>query len=139
MATIVRAAGAIIAGVVAAFLGIIAVEFFSSVVHPFPADFAGTTEEVCRHVERYPDWVLAVVVPLWAAAALAGSWIAGRIGNRGCALFVGLLLLTALVVNIAMLPYPIWFKIANLVAIPAAVFGGVYWSRRPRAGALRPA
>ncbi len=105
-------------------------ELFSAVVHPLPSDFGGTTEELCAHVERYPSWVLAVVVPLWAGTALASTWIAGRLGNRGSAVFVALLILAALVCNLAMLPYSIGFKIASLIAVPAASAYAVYLAGR---------
>ena len=35
--------------------------------------------------------------------------------------FVGFLLLTAVACNIAMLPYPMWFKAVDLIAIPIAI------------------
>jgi hypothetical protein len=85
---------------------------------------------MCQHVERYPNWVLAIVVPAWAGTALASAWLAGRIGNRECALVVGVLLLAALLFNLSMLPYPIWFKAANLIAIPCAVVFAAYLSSR---------
>lgn len=135
MATLFRAAGAIVAGMLMAFILVIAVELFGAIVHPVPPDFGGTREEMCAHVERYPHWVLAVVVAAWAGTALASTWLAGRLGNRGCALFVGLLLVAALVLNISMLPYPLWFKIANLMAIPSASVAGAYLSRRRAARA----
>jgi hypothetical protein len=113
-----------------AFILVVAVELFSAVVHPVPPDFGGTMDEMCKHVERYPNWVLAIVVPAWAGTALAGTWIAGRLGNRGCAQVVGLLLLTALVFNISMLPYPIWFKVASVMVNASAVVAGVYWPSR---------
>jgi len=130
MINVVRAVGATVAGMLVAFILVIAVELFSAVVHPMPADFGETMEEMCQHVERYPNWVLAVVVPAWAGTAFAGTWIAGRLGNRGCALFVGLLLLAAAVCNILMLPYAIWFKTVSLIAIPLAIVSGIYWSSR---------
>jgi hypothetical protein len=136
MATVLRAAGAIVAGILVAFVLVVAVELFSAVVHPLPPEFAGTMEEMCQHVERYPHWVLAVVVLAWAGAAMASTWIAGRLGNRGCALFIGLLLLTGLVFNISMLPYPVWFKVANLLVIPCAVLAGLYSSGRRDAAAI---
>ncbi|MEX2112039.1 MAG: hypothetical protein WD845_02580 [Pirellulales bacterium] len=136
MATLFRAVGAIVAGMLVAFILVVAVELFSAVVHPLPPDFAGTTEEMCQHVERYPHWVLAVVVPAWAGTAFAGTWIAGRLGNRGSALFVGLLLLAALIFNIAMLPYPIWFKIASLMVIACAIVTGFCLSSRRGVAAL---
>jgi hypothetical protein len=129
MGTVFRGIGAIVAGLLVAFGLVVAVELFSAVVHPLPADFDGTMEEMCAHVARYPHWVLAVVVPLWGGTALAGTWIAGRLGNVWCALFVGLLLLAAAVFNISMLPYPMWFKVTMLIAISLAVAAGAYLSR----------
>ena len=115
-----RALAGTFIGLFVAFVLVVGVEGFSAVVHPLPKDFGGTTEEMCRHVERYPQWVLAVVVPMWAVTALVSTWIAQRIGNVYTAGIVGLLLLSALVFNLSMLPYPIWFKVANLIMIPAA-------------------
>jgi len=91
------------------------VEFFSSVVHPFPADFDGN---IPAHVRRYPDWVLAVVVLMWGAAAAAATWVASRIGGRLAGALVTLLLASALAFNLSMLPYVMWFK----AAMPAAFF-----------------
>jgi hypothetical protein len=118
MATVLRCLAAIIAGMIVALVVVVAVELFSAAVHPVPPDFGGTMEEMCLQVERIPTWVLALVVPAWAGAALAGTWIAGRIGNRMCALCVGLLLIAAVVFNVSKLPYPIWFKIVNLLVVP---------------------
>ena len=125
MKTAFRTVAAILAGLLLAFALVVAVEMFSAVVHPFPEDFGGTTEEVCQHVERYPPWVLAVVVPMWAGTAFAGVWTAQKVGNLPAAAIVALLLLAALVSNLAMLPYPLWFKIACLLAIPAAMMIGI--------------
>ena len=124
MATALRGLAAIIAGMIVAFIFVVAVEGFSAVVYPVPPDFRGTMEEMCLHVARYPNWVLALVVPAWAGTAFASTWISGRMGNRLCGLFIGLLLLAALIFNLSMLSYPIWFKILNLLAIPAAIVLG---------------
>jgi hypothetical protein len=106
------------------FLVVIAVEAFSSVVHPVPEGFGGTREEMHQHVERIPPWVLAVGVAGWAFGAFAATWTAQKIGNFYSAAIVGLLLLTAVVFNISMLPYPVWFKIVILLAIPTALVAG---------------
>ncbi len=135
MNTALRTLAAVVAGMLAAFMLVVAVELFSSVVHPFPEGFAGTMEETCRHVERCPNWVLAVCVPAWGVAAFVGAWTAHKIGNLYSVTIVGLLLLAALVLNISMLPYPMWFKIANLVVIPTAiVVGGRLSIRRKTSG-----
>ncbi|MHB1560935.1 MAG: hypothetical protein ACYC61_26065 [Isosphaeraceae bacterium] len=120
----------VVLGFLLAFLLIVGVEGYSAVVHPFPPGVEQTSEAICRHVERYPQWILASVVPMWAAAALAGTWVAGRIGSVYSAGFVGLLLLAALALNLAMLPYPTWFKGACLIVVPAAIVAGGRFSKR---------
>ncbi|HJT35601.1 MAG TPA: hypothetical protein VJ783_26470 [Pirellulales bacterium] len=121
MPTALRTLAATVAGILVAFILVTAVELFSAVVHPFPEGVGRTPEETCLHVERYPRWILAVVVPAWAATAFAGTWTAMRMGNPVSFAIVSLLLLAAVVFNISMLPYPLWFKIANMLAIPAAI------------------
>ncbi len=113
--------GAIVAAIATTLVLLIAVELFSSVVHPLPADFDGSMEQMCAHVANYPHWVLAVAVPMWGFTAFLGTWIAGRLGNRGSAIFLALLLLAAVLWNVSMLPYPLWFKIVQPIAILIAV------------------
>lgn len=130
MAAGFRIVGAIVAAIATALGLLIAVELFSSIVHPTPPDFKGTPEEMCAHVARYPHWVLAAVVPMWGITAFVSTWLAGRLGKRGCAIFLALLLLAAVVFNIAMLPYPTWFKIVQPAAILIAVAYGYRLSNR---------
>jgi uncharacterized membrane protein len=130
MANVFRSIGAVVAGMLLAFVLVMAVELFSSVVHPLPADFDGSMEQMCEHVARYPNWILVVCGAAWAGTALAGTYIAGRLGNRGSALFVGALLLVGVLFNISMLPYPIWFKVGIVIAIALAVAAGIYLSNR---------
>ncbi len=119
----------LVAGFALALVGVIGVEAFSALVHPLPGDFDGSMEQMCLHVARYPAWVLAVVVPMWACAAIAGTWTALWIGNRAAFGAVGLILLVALVYNLSELPYPAWFKAANLIVIPAAILLPLRFSR----------
>jgi hypothetical protein len=121
----VRVIAGILAGMLVVFLLLVAVEMLSAVAHPFPADFGGTEEEVCQHVARYPRWVLALVVPAWGLTALASTWTAARIGGRGAAIFIGLLLLAALVCNVTMLPYPMWFKALSVAVSGVAVLAAI--------------
>ncbi len=126
MVTAFRAVYSTVAGMALALVLVIAVELVSAVVHPVPPDFTGTMDEMCKHVERYPQWVLALVVAAWGGTTFASTWVTNRLGGRACGAFVGLILLAALVFNIAKLPYPMWFKVANLIAFPAAIyFGGL--------------
>lgn len=121
MKTTLRTLAAVFAGLIAAFVLLNTVEFFSSVVHPLPEGSGGTKEEICRHVENYPAWVLAAVVPAWGLTAFIGAWVARTLGNRYSFATVGLILLAALILNISMLPYPVWFKVATLLVVPIAM------------------
>lgn len=136
MKTVLRTIAAVVAGLVVLFVLVVAVEAFSNVVHPFPSDFGGTQEEICQHVERYPSWFLAVVVPMWGFAGLAATGVARWIGNVYSWGFVGVLLLAALVCNLMMLPYPLWFKVSNLLVMPLAIVAGGWLAGRRPASAI---
>lgn len=117
---------AVLAGLAVAFALVVGVEFFSSIVHPFPADFDGNIPD---HVRRYPTWILAVVVVAWGATFTAATWVATRMGNRVAGGVVALLLAGALIFNLAMLPYALWFKVAMLLVLPAACLAGILRAR----------
>lgn len=133
MTTVLRYAGAIAAAIAVAIVLVVVVELFSSIVHPVPADCKGTFEEVCLHVQRCPQWLLAAVVAAWGVTAFVSTWTAGKLGNRGSAVFLGLLLLSAVIFNLSTLPYPAWFKIANLIVIALAIVCGYRFSSQQRA------
>jgi hypothetical protein len=73
MKSAIRTLSGVIAGMVLAIVLIVAVEFFSGIVHPFPADFNGN---IAEHVRRYPHWVLGFVVLAWGVTSAAATWIA---------------------------------------------------------------
>jgi hypothetical protein len=127
MKSVGRTLLAVVAGMAMAAALLVGVEWFSSVVHPFPPDFDGNIPEYVRH---YPDWALAVVVPLWGATAAAAAWVATRIGGRLPGLVVALALALALVFNLNMLPYATWFKAAMPVAFSIASLLGIRYGRR---------
>ena len=118
---------AVVVGMAAALALVVGVEWFSAIVHPFPADFNGNMGE---HVKRYPDWVLGVVVLAWGATAAVATWVAARIGGRVAGMVVTLLLAWALVFNLTHLPYSMWFKVTMFSAFPIACFLGIRFGRR---------
>ncbi|MFM8932927.1 MAG: hypothetical protein ACKOS8_13760 [Gemmataceae bacterium] len=133
MVTVLRALLGIFVGAVAVFVLVVAVEMFSSVVHPFPEGMdLNDKEEMCNHVARYPDWVLAAVVGLWAFTAFLGTWIAQRIGSYWASGVVAALLLWAVVFNLSMLPYTAWFKVIMPVAVVMAIAGALRLGRLSR-------
>jgi hypothetical protein len=122
MKAFLRSLGAVAAGLTLAFVLVLGVELFSSLVHPFPVPFDG---DIPAHVRRYPGWVLGVVVLAWGATLLLATGVASRIGSRRTGVVVGGLLACALLFNLAMLPYAPWFKVAMILACPFACWAGL--------------
>lgn len=116
MKSVLRTVLSVMAGLITALVLLIAVEAFSAVVHPVPEGFGSTPAEMCQHVANYPPWVLAAVVPMWGGTAFVSAWLTAKIGNLTSVVIVGTLFITAVVVNVMMLPYPAWFSIASPVA-----------------------
>ena len=127
MREVIRTLLAAVAGMAVALALVVAVELFSAVVHPLPADFDG---DMGAHVRRYPDWVLAVAAAAWSATAWAATCVATRLANRIAGGVVALLLAWALIFNLSMLPYPTWFKVAMLIAFPIACLVGIAIGKR---------
>jgi hypothetical protein len=125
MKTTLRILLGVVAGMALAFVLLIAVELFSTVVHPAPPGFTGTMDEVSQHVARYPHWFLGVAVLAWSATTFVSTWVATRIGNRWAGIAVILILTFAIVFNVTKLPYAMWFKIVMLCCFPVACYFGV--------------
>jgi hypothetical protein len=124
MKTTLRTILGVVAGMALAFVLLNIVELFSAVVHPFPPGFTDTMDEICRHVARYPHWVLGIVVVAWSATTFVSTRIATRIGNRVSGIAVILILTLAIVFNVTKLPYAMWFKVVMLSCFPVACYLG---------------
>ena len=127
MKSAIRTLFAIVVGMALAFALVVAVELFSAVVHPIPTGFKGNIGE---HVRRYPHWVLGVVVLAWGVTSTSATWVASRVGNRLAGSVVALLLAWALIFNLTMLPYTLWFKVVMFSAFPIACLLGIRYGKR---------
>lgn len=133
MFKVLRVIAAVIAGIFTALIMVMGVEIICNTAHPFPPDFdQSSMEEMCAHVARFPDWVLAVAAVLWGITAFASTWVAYKIGGHAAALVIELLLTAAVVCNISMLPYVLWFKFAALFAIAIGIFPFAFDATRKR-------
>jgi hypothetical protein len=125
MKAAIRTVAAIVLGMLTAIVLIVALELIEPIVYPPPPGFDSNSPEQMRdYVALTPQWFLVVGVILWALTACVSTWLARKIGNRYASIVVGLLLMAMLVLNIALAPYPAWFKVAVLVAIPLAIVAG---------------
>ena len=127
--TTLQSIGAILLGLVVAILLAAGLEGLSAILHPWPADFAGTSEEIATQVETYPAWALALLGGGgWGGTTFVSTWLATRLGSKRRPIhgyFVGVLLISAVIFNIWMLPYPTWFSLLNLVVLPTTLYLGV--------------
>jgi hypothetical protein len=134
--SLVRSIGSITAGLIAAMALIIAVEAIAAIFHPFPPGVDTTDQEVVKaHVAKFPHWVLALAVVGWGITTFASVWIATRMGagrHPAHGIAIGSLLFLAAAFNMFLLPYPVWFVLANLLIIPLAVFRAVKVGRAPQ-------
>jgi hypothetical protein len=133
--SLLRSVGSVVAGLVAAFILIIAAEVFSAIYHPFPPGVDTSDYEVCRaHVARYPTWVLAGGAAIWSAAPFIGAWLATRLGTArhpAHGIVVGALLLSLAAFNMAMLPYPIWFPVVIVLTFSLGTILGARLAKNP--------
>lgn len=119
----------IVLGLVAAGLAIFGVESLGHWLHPIPADIDWQDRvAVTALIESLPTQALLIVLAAWAAGALVGGFVAGSVSalhKRGAALTVGFVVLVMVVINIAMIPHPMWMAAAGvLVPLPFAWLGG---------------
>jgi hypothetical protein len=133
--SIVRSVVAVVVGLIAGMVVVVANEALGAIFHPVPPGFDATSNEAMKaHVARYPAWALLLGGLGWGLATFVSSWLATRLGTgrhpaHGIAL--GAILLAAAVANMLMLPYPIWFWVENLVLLPVCFTLGAMLGKPP--------
>lgn len=128
----------IVAGVVLAFVVIMALEMVSFVAFPPPAGLdPADPEDVKRIAAAAPMAAKVLVVFCWFAGALAGGWLARRLSRTSWAGWViaGLIAVSG-IANVLMIPHPLWMQIA---AVAAPLLGGWIVTRLPVGGAASAA
>ena len=131
--SIARGVVALLLGLLAATLFIVAVEGVWAVLYPFPDGADPSDIEVCRaHIAQLPASAFLIGVVGWGLAVFAGSWVATRLAagrHPAHGIMLGSILLAAAVLNMLMLPYPAWFWVANLLGFPVCALLGARLGR----------
>lgn len=119
-----RNIGAGIAGVVVAGLLVWIVESVGHAVFPPPPDLDFANADAMRaYIDTLPLGALLFVAAAWFIGTLGGTLTACKLGTGRryiYALVVGGLILAATVVNLVMIPHPMWFSALGIAGI---VFG----------------
>jgi hypothetical protein len=117
----VRAIIGVIAGVVSAFVVILVIEALGALFAPAGVAPSLKDEAAMRvYLAALPLSAHVVLLAAYLFGSMAGGVVAGRMrGKRNSRVVwvVGALVLAATVANLVMIPHPLWFSIAAVVAI----------------------
>jgi hypothetical protein len=134
---------AVIVGAVVAVLFISGVEAVAHVIYPPPPGMKFDDPAVIKaFVDSMPLGAFLMVLLAHALGSLAGPAAATLAGGRTSLIpgvIVGALLLAAGIMNAAMLPHPVWFKIVDLaVYLPLAYLSARLTLKQPPPSASAP-
>lgn len=130
----------VLAGLLAMFVVIMAVEYLGHQAFPPPPGLDPMrTADLAAIMAQQPVAALVFVVVAWSAGAFAGAWVAARISRRwriAAAVPIALVVMVGVLGMIRDVPtHPQWMAIAGLLLpIPAALLAARLARPRPAAG-----
>jgi hypothetical protein len=114
-----RATLAVIAGVLAGMVAMMAVAYVGDMLFPTPAARAagGAIEQATSAFANTPLQMRLCLVLAWFVGGLIAGVVAKLIVRDGRIAWTAIAILTVLTaINIFILPYPVWMEIANVLA-----------------------
>jgi len=122
-----------VAGVVIAMVMVWLVEKVGHAVYPPPPDLDFADADAMRaYVETVPLGALLFVAAAWFIGTLCGTCAACAIGTAKPMIFamvVGGLMLIATIINLVMIPHPMWFSVLGVVGIMIGAWLGTMCKR----------
>ena len=111
----------ILAGMVTAWLLIMAGQFASGMLYPPPPGLnLRQPEQLAAFIAQAPPAAMALVVLSWVLGALGGGWVAEKVARshpQFAALMIGVLVLAGVVAHNTLIPHPGWMTVLG-VALP---------------------
>jgi hypothetical protein len=131
---VARRIGAVVVGLIVAFLLVAGAEGIAHKIYPPPPGAnMNDMAQVKAFVATLPLSALLVVLAGWMIATFVATWLAAKMAQTSITGYiVGGILLMAGIANAFIIPQPIWFSIASIVIYIGATLVGA------RAGAVRP-
>ena len=116
---------ALIGGTIITFL----FEMIGNSIYPVPDGMDMTNPEVIKkYIQTAPTGALIWVILSWSIATFAAGFIASIIAGKSKlihAIIVSIVLMMFGIINMLMIPHPVWFWIAGiLVYVPLGYLGG---------------
>lgn len=120
---------AVVAGVIFAGIVIYVLETIGHQVYPPPADLDTKNLEAMKaYIATLPMGAMLFVLLAYIVGSFAGGWLAVKIARTSqmhVPLTVGGVQLFLGIINLVMIPQPMWFAVASVIVfLPAAYFGG---------------
>ena len=120
---------AVIAGVLTGILLVFIGDGASHSLFPPPAGINfHKREEFIKYISAIPAQAFILMLAFWLLAAFFGGFVSSKINNanwRRSSIITGIILLAATVLNLFMIPHPLWMVISAVaLTIPAAWLGG---------------
>ena len=120
-----RDVGAVVAGLAVSVAVIMAVQMVGHAIWPPPEGLDWNDTEVVRtYASQLPFLALLFPIVSYFLGALAGPYVACRIGTLKPLVFVGIIgivLLAFTIANLIQIPHPVWFSV---LAVAAVLIGG---------------
>ena len=121
-----RSFGAVILGLFLSVLITVGFETLGNRLYPLPPGIDPRDREALKaFAAALPAGALLLVLAGWVVGAFCGTLVAGAVAGRARmahAMIVALLLLATAVVNMAMLPHPVWMWVASVALLPLASY-----------------
>lgn len=109
---------AVIGGIVAGSLTVAAVEMLGHYLYPLPAGMKSDDMEAMKeYISNAPFMALFFVIIAYALAALVVGFVSTKIANDGknkYAIIGGGIFVIITIINLAMLPTPVWFWVLGI-------------------------
>jgi hypothetical protein len=129
-----RSVLAVLAGLIAGSVLIAAIEGVSSLIYPLPSGLdPNDYDALRRYVDELPVGAFLFVLAAWAVGSFAGGWIAARLAGRAAlahGLIVGVFFLAAGLVNLLMIPHPVWMWVGGIAVLAGGGYVGARLGRR---------
>lgn len=125
--------GAGLLGVIISMALVWIVEKTGHLVYPPPTDLNFADPDAMRaYIDTLPLGALLFVAAAWFIGTLCGTCAACAIGTAKPVIFAGVvggLMLIATIVNLVMIPHPMWFSVLGIVGIAVAAWLGTKCER----------
>jgi len=140
---VLRSVLGVIVGVIAAVVVVGVLESVGHTIYPPPPGIDLHNPEALKTIiDQLPLGAIVMVLVAWGAGSLVGGFTAGAVAGRAQVvhgLIVGGIQMSFGILTMIMIPHPVWFMIAAVVAvIPPAWLGAIgarlLFDRSPPAG-----